>query len=243
LSVVAIIQARMGSTRLPGKVLEDICERPMLGRVLDRTGISNSIDEIIVATTTNPIDDIIEQFCSEESCKCFRGDEEDVLDRYYQAIQQSGAKNIVRITSDCPLVDPGVIDLVIQAFLDARPDYASNIIPPRTFPRGLDVEVFTKDTLVNAWENCDKAAWREHVTPYIYSNPDLFNILPVRNEEDYSDYRWTVDTPEDLTLVREIYSLVEGPFNWMDVMNLFIEHPQLKTMNQEVRQKEVRLWQ
>ncbi|MBI2287838.1 MAG: glycosyltransferase family protein [Chloroflexi bacterium] len=197
----------MGSTRLPGKVLEDLAGQPMLARVVSRTRQAKTLDSVTIATTTLPADDAIVKLCKKMGWPCFRGSQDDVLDRYYRAALAFKADTVIRITSDCPLTDPGVIDLTVNAFLGQYPavDYVSNS-QTRTFPRGLDVEVFSFSALEKAWREDYNPAWREHVTIYLYRHPEKFKLLNVANDIDYSAMRWTVDTPEDLALVRQIYN-------------------------------------
>ncbi len=199
-TVVAIIQARMGSTRLPGKVLCDICGESMLSRVVKRVRRASLVDRIVVATSVEVADDAIEAECHKLGVSFFRGNESDVLDRYYQAALSCSAGIIVRITADCPLIDPTIINKVVGAFLDSKVDYASNTLV-RTYPRGLDTEVMTLEALRVAWCMATKSYHRSHVTPYIYENPALFKLLSVTGSANYSCYRWTVDTPQDLQLV------------------------------------------
>ncbi|MGA8866813.1 MAG: glycosyltransferase family protein [Candidatus Sulfotelmatobacter sp.] len=235
--VVAIIQARTGSTRLPGKVLADIKGQPMLWRVLERTRAAQVLDEVIVATSVEPADDTIAAFCREHECPCFRGSEMDVLDRYYHAARKYDADAIVRITSDCPLIDPGISSKTVHAFLEQQPDYASNSLD-RTYPRGLDTEVIARSALERAWKAARAAYQRVHVTPYIYQNPGEFKILSVTGEADYSAYRWTVDTPEDLEFVRTVYAHMEGGlFPWRDVVDLLEQRPELVEINRSIVQK------
>jgi spore coat polysaccharide biosynthesis protein SpsF len=238
--VVAIIQARVGSTRLPGKVLLDLVGEPMLARVVRRTRRAQSLDEVVVATTVLAADNAIIELCAKRSWPCFRGSEEDVLDRYYHAAMARQADIVVRITSDCPLIEPEVIDCVVQEYLDLQPevDYACNILPQRTFPRGLDVEVMHFDVLTRAWREDDNPAWREHVTSYILRNPDLFRIHGVTNEVDYSHMRWTVDTPEDLDFARCIYNYFNHDrFSRREVLTVLEQHPEWLEINQHVQQK------
>ena len=207
--LVAIIQARMGSTRLPGKVLKDIHGRTMLARVVRRSMRSALIDKVVVATTKNKVDDVIVSECESLGVSSFRGSEADVLDRYYEAAKTFSADIVVRITSDCPLIDPEIIDRVVHAFLDSSPDYASNTIKS-TYPRGLDVEVFTFGALERAWREASAgfpSTCTSHL--YIYQHPDLFKILSVTCDENWSNYRWTVDTKEDLDLIRAIYAKID----------------------------------
>jgi spore coat polysaccharide biosynthesis protein SpsF len=239
MSIVCIIQARMGSERLPGKVLQSIEGKPMIERVIERVERSHLVDGIVIATTTLPQDDVLAELCATMGWNCYRGSEQDVLDRYYRAAQHYGADYIVRVTSDCPLVDPTVLDYVTAAFVSSAPavDYASNTIT-RTYPRGLDIEIFSFAALELAW-NDDKAAnWREHVTPYIHQQADKFRLLIVTNPVDFSHYRWTVDTPQDLDLVRRIYShFGHTDFGWRDVLAAFAEYPEWESINRDITQK------
>jgi spore coat polysaccharide biosynthesis protein SpsF len=239
LKVSAIIQARMGSTRLPGKVLADINDHPMLWHVVERTRAAETLDEVVVATTTELADDSIVAFCREHDMDSFRGNEADVLDRYYRAAREHDAEAVVRITSDCPLIDPEVIDKTVRAFLAEQPDYASNSVI-RTYPRGLDNEVMTVAALESAWREALQPYQRVHVTPYIYENPSRFRILSVTGDKDYSAYRWTVDTAEDLEFVRAVYARCEGKrFLLRDVVRLLEREPELVEINRSVAQKAV----
>ncbi len=240
MKVVAILQARTGSTRLPGKVLLDLAGRTMLARVVRRVRRAESIDEVVVATTAAPGDDPIVEECRRLGAACFRGSEADVLDRYYRAAVAHQADVAVRITADCPLIDPGETDRVIRAFFDRKPDYASNILR-RTYPRGLDTEVMTSATLARAWREADEPYQRTHVTPYIYQHPGFFRLLAVTGEEDLSDHRWTVDSPEDLEFVRAVYRRMDGDdaFAWHDVLRLLAEEPWLAELNRHVRHKQL----
>lgn len=241
MKTLAIIQARMGSTRLPGKVMQDLAGEPMLVRVVNRTRRAQMIDEVIVATTDLAQDDVLEQLCTDRHWLCFRGSENDVLDRYYQVARAFGADVVVRITSDCPLIDPEVVDQVVRAY-QASPqvDYTSNTLPPRTFPRGLDTEVFGFDLLERLWKQDTNPATREHVTQYVYKNLDQFQTRGVTHSEDLSHWRWTVDTLEDLAFVRKIYAHFENDtFSWREVLALLAQHPQWHAINAHVQQKVV----
>lgn len=241
MKIVGIIQARMGSTRLPGKVLLDLAGEPMLARVVSRAQRASKVDEVVVATTTEPGDEPIVRICRSRGWPCFRGSERDVLDRYYRAAIEHGADCVVRITSDCPLIDPEVIDLVVGELLQkGLTDYASNTLPPRTFPRGLDVEAVRFEALDRAWRQDENPAWREHVTPYIHRHPEEFALRAVTNDQDYSHMRWTVDTPADLVFIRRIYDhFGHDRFSWRDVVALLEEHPAWVEINQDVVQKTV----
>ncbi len=243
MKVVAIIQARMGSTRFPGKVLKDIEGETMLARVVNRLRRTFLINETLVATTDGAADDVIVAECRKASVPVCRGDENDVLERYYRAAQLSKAEAVVRITSDCPLIDPEVTDETIAAFLKDRPDYACNTLT-RSYPRGLDTEVMSVAALSRASQEARKPHEREHVTPYIYENPAKFKILPVTGNVDHSSHRWTVDTPEDLEFVRAIYARLKdkenGAFSWRDVLALLEREPALLELNRSVKQKAIR---
>lgn len=229
----------MASTRFPGKVLEDLAGEPMLARVFNRTRRAKTVDAVVVATTTQQTDDVIVHLCETQGWPCFRGSEEDVLDRYYQATLAFKADAIARITADCPLIEPEVIDRVINEFRAYYPkvDYVSNTLE-RTFPRGLDVEITSLDALRKAWREDDTPASREHVTPYIWQHRKKFKLHNVHNDVDYSYMRWTVDTIEDLTFVRKIYNHFKNDtFAWREALHLLAVHPEWMEINQHVRQK------
>jgi spore coat polysaccharide biosynthesis protein SpsF len=250
--VVAIVQARMSSTRLPGKVLLDIGGETMLARVVRRVRRAALVQRTIVAATQGVADEPIVQECERLRVEVFRGAEEDVLDRFYQAACAYGAGAVVRITSDCPLIDPGVIDQVVRAFQEAAPDYASNVIR-RTWPRGLDTEVLAFHALERAWREATKPYERIHVTPYLYQHPGRFRLLSVTRWDltpagdacvaptagDASRDRWTVDTVEDLSFVREVYRRLgnDDSFRWTDVLDLLEQDPALSELNRSVQQK------
>lgn len=237
---VAIVQARMGSTRLPGKVLADIAGKPMLVRVVERLRRAATIDEIVIATTTATADDVLVDFCARRGYTYYAGSEHDVLGRYYHASLHLAAEVIVRVTADCPLIDPLVVDRTVKAFHAAAPeiDYASNVLPPRSFPRGLDVEVFSATALARV-ETLDRdPASREHVTPHFYRHPESFRLLRVPADFDASEHRWTVDTPEDLELARRIHShFGDGVFNWMQALESVRQHPEWSALNRHVVQR------
>jgi glutamate-1-semialdehyde aminotransferase/spore coat polysaccharide biosynthesis protein SpsF (cytidylyltransferase family) len=225
MTTVAIIQARMGSTRLPGKVLADIAGKPMLARVVERTGQAATVDSVLVATSTNAGDDAIVQYCTARGIPCFRGDEQDVLDRFYQAARSAQADTVVRITADCPLIDPKVIDQVVETLHREQADYASNVLRS-TFPEGLDAEAFTFAALEQAWTEARKPSEREHVTPYLRLS-GRFKTKNVVSAADLSRHRWTVDQPEDLEFVRRIYAQVngDGPFGLTEVLEFLRRRP------------------
>lgn len=265
---IAIIQARFSSSRLPGKVLLDIAGQPMLARVVERARRARSLDGLLVATTTDPSDDPVEALCRERGYDCFRGSLHDVLDRYYQAAQRLQAQVIVRITADCPVIDPGLIDELLQAFLPrtgAAPgfpfDFAANRLPPpwgRTYPIGLDVEVCTFAALERAWREARELHHREHVMPYLYEQErsrhyfsleeclrdhslpsGFFRVLHLHHQPDYGSLRWTVDTPEDLELVRQVYARFtpRDDFTWREILQLFEREPALAEINAGVKHR------
>lgn len=235
---VAIVQARMGSTRLPGKVLLPLLGEPMLTRVVRRTGRARSLDAIVVATSTASDDDAIAALAGREGWALERGSEHDLLDRFVQTARLHRAEVVVRITGDCPLIDPELIDETISAFEAAPCDFACNTLEPRTFPRGLDVEVMTREALERAWREDRDPAWREHVTPYLYRHPELFRLLRVAAPDDHSDQRWSVDTPEDLELVRRIYDAIgRDDFGWREALVVVESHPDWMDINRGVVQK------
>ena len=243
MKVVAIIQARMGSTRLPGKVMKEILGKPVILWDLDRVSLSKLIDEIVVAIPYGEENDVIVDTIKEYNDKVIiaRGSEDDVLDRYYQAAVQTNADVVVRITSDCPLIDPVVIDNVIEQFLDNDCDYCSNSLT-RTYPRGLDTEVFSFKALETAWNEAKKDYEREHVTPYIIENPDKFKLLNVANDIDLSHLRWTLDTKDDFEFIDAIYERIHSKkqlFLMDDVLELLDREPELIDINSHIEQKQV----
>ncbi|WP_439026676.1 cytidylyltransferase domain-containing protein [Haloarchaeobius sp. DT45] len=240
---VAIIQARMGSTRLPGKVLMNIGERPMLSRVVDRARKAATLDEVVVATSEEPSDDEIADFCADADVPCHRGSEADVLDRYYQTSEQFGADTIVRLTADCPIHSPAVIDRVVGRFERSEAEYVTNIIE-YTHPDGLDVEVFSAETLETAWQEATTDDEREHVTIYIRESSE-FGTENVTNVVDIPSYcyadegtvlRWTVDYPEDLEFVRAVHDELCKQGEWMydqqSVLELLERKPELLEINE-----------
>jgi spore coat polysaccharide biosynthesis protein SpsF len=287
LHTVAIIQARMGARRLPGKVLLDIGGQPMLARVVERTQRAKTVDQVIVATTTEPDDDAVAAFCTDRSYPYYRGSLHDVLDRYYRAAYQFNAGVIVRITADCPAIDPEVVDRTVNAFwgqtesidqilvigsqgldtgrkneprsfkqeeisaqqsgIHTTPDlnsydFVANRLPPpwiRTYPIGLDTEVCSFHALEQTWNEATHPHQREHVMPYMYEHCDRFRVLLVNHRPDYGSMRWTVDTHEDLELLRKIYAYFDNKdnFSWLDILELLKQYPELTHLNANVRHK------
>ncbi len=243
MKIAAIIQARMGSTRLPGKVFKDLEGEPMLVRVVNRTERAASLDSVIVATTVEPADDQIAKFCAARGWPCYRGSQDDVLNRYYETAVAYKVNAIVRITSDCPLIEPTIVDRVVKKFRtnQAEIDYVTNSrLAPLTFPRGLDTELMSFEALKRTWAEAKEQSEREHVTLYIYRHPELFNIHKLDNDVDYSYMRWAIDTKEDLEFVRRIYRhFGHDRFSWQQVLALLEQHPEWLEINKHIRQKEV----
>lgn len=259
---VAIIQGRMGSSRLPGKILLEIGAKPMIQHVVERTRLARSLNVVMVATTSDPSDDPVAAFCAAQEIPCSRGSVHDVLDRYYQAAKAQQAEIVVRITADCPLIDPALIDQTVQLVSQntaPKSDFACNRLPPpfsRSFPIGLDVEVCTFAALERAWRESSETFHREHVMPYIYQDVSLaqpeageqvargisprgFNIALLNHDPDYGALRWTVDTPEDLVFMRAIFARLtdRAQFTWYDVLRIVQNEPQLAQINAAVRHK------
>ncbi len=219
IKTILITQARTGSTRLPGKVLMEVNNTPLLKIHLDRLSKSKNVDKIIVATTMNEEDDVIEKLGKEWGYEVYRGSENDVLDRFYQAVKNIKPNWVVRVTSDCPLIDPLLLDKVIEITKAENKDYGSNVID-ETFPDGQDVEVFKFLALEKAWKEANKLSEREHVTPFIRNNSDLkagnlFSAISYRNNNDYSSIRMTVDEQKDFELINKIISDLGSEQSWL----------------------------
>jgi spore coat polysaccharide biosynthesis protein SpsF len=238
MSTAVIIQARMTSSRLPGKVLRPILGRPMLSYQIERLRQARGFDRLVVATTIKRTDDVVAEFCRAEGLDCYRGSENDVLARYYEAAVEAAASEIVRVTSDCPLLDPEVVERVIATFRDVGCDYASNMLQ-LTFPYGMAVEVMSFAALREAHSQAQDPVEREHVTPYIYRRPEQFRIESVEMTPNRSDHRWTVDTVEDFTLVARIFEALypaNPNFRMDDVVALLETRPDWREINRHVRQ-------
>ncbi|MDT9720516.1 glycosyltransferase family protein [Paenibacillus sp. ClWae2A] len=238
MNTIAIIQARMGSNRLPGKVMKILGDRSVLGHVIKRCLAIPSVNQVVVATSNLEEDTIICQEAERYGVSYYRGSQENVLSRYYEAAKENGAENIVRITSDCPLLDPNISESVISHFLDNNFDYSSSGLSG-TFPRGLDTEVFTFYALERCYLEATIEYEHEHVTPYIYQHPEFFNFYKYYNSEDDSRYRLTLDTPEDWKLIQLIYKeLYKGEiFYWEEIRQLLKNRPELMMINEGVKQK------
>ncbi|MCK6568128.1 MAG: acylneuraminate cytidylyltransferase [Chloroflexi bacterium] len=256
-NIVAIIQGRMSSSRLPGKILADMAGQPMLQRVFVRTSRSASVSQTLFATTTDASDDPVAEYCAFSGIPFTRGSLYDVLDRYYQAAKSAKADVVVRITADCPVIDPELIDNCANTLLDDDYDFVCNRLPPpyhRTYPIGLDVEACTFKALEQAWKKAKEPQHREHVMPYFYEGVELttvnrqlqtgtsprgYNIALLHHTTDFGDYRWTVDTPEDLEFMRQVYSHFNGrdDFSWKEVLDLVHDNPELMKINAGVQHK------
>lgn len=238
--VGVIIQARVNSTRLPAKVLKKVLGKTLLEFELERVKRASTVDSIIVATTDNQTDEVIEKLVSSLGFKVFRGSEIDVLDRYYEAAEFSGIKTIVRITGDCPLIDPGVIDDVVNFYKNGDFDYVTNGINSN-FPDGMDVEVFSFEALRKAWEEAKLPSEREHVTAYIWKNPSLFKLGTFKGNKNYSAYRLTVDEPKDFSLVSQVISQLypENPdFSLEDIISYLEKNPEGAAVNSQFARNE-----
>jgi spore coat polysaccharide biosynthesis protein SpsF (cytidylyltransferase family) len=236
---LCIVQARVGSTRLPGKVLMNLGGKTVLERVLERAAASRYLSEVAVATGIGAENLPIVKLCAAKKIRVFCGSENDVLDRFYQLAKLVKPKNIVRITADCPLLDPRVIDLVVNAHCCSGADYTTNAVPP-TFPDGEDVEVFTFSALKRAWDKAALMSEREHVTPYIRNHPHSFKMRSVRNSADLSGKRWTLDNPEDLKFISAVYRAFKGRgiFGMQDVLRLLSQRPELEKVNGAIGRNE-----
>ena len=256
-NIVAIIQGRMSSSRLPGKILADIAGQPMLQRVFMRTSRSASVSQTLFATTTDPSDDPVAEYCDFSGIPFTRGNLYDVLDRYYQTAKQAKANVVVRITADCPVIGTELIDNVVNTLLEDEYDFVCNRLPPpwsRTYPIGLDVEACTFKALAKAWKEAKEPQHREHAMPYFYEGVELsaisrqlsegvsprgFKVALLNHTADFGDYRWTVDTPEDLEFMRQVYSRFDGhdDFTWKEVLDLVHDNPELMNINSGVKHK------
>ena len=238
MKVNAIIQARCGSTRLPGKIFMEIVGKPLLWHVVNRLTYVNMIDDIVIATTTDIKDDAVEEWCNENKVKCFRGSEEDVLNRFYYAAMTFPCDVIVRVTADDPFKEPSIIDKIIKKLVDENLDLATNVFPP-SFPEGLDCEVFTFDVLQIMEKTTNDPYDREHVTPYIYNNPDKFKIKNISSNHQLSSYRWTIDNDEDYEMVNEIYNKRknqnDGILLMEEILEILDENPEIISINSNVK--------
>ncbi len=234
--ITAIIQARMSSTRLPGKVMMKLCGKSLLEHIIERVSFSSHISQVVVSSTTNPADDPLIDWLDKKGIPFFRGSETDVLNRYYETAKQFKAPHIARITSDDPFKDPGVIDSVANLYFGQSLDFAYNNNPP-SFAEGLDTEIFSFDALSRAQSNAIDPFEREHVTQYFYRNPALFKQANLLSPIDYSNLRWTIDTKEDFLMAHTVYKHLyksDKLFTANDILNLIKSNPEIPLINQRV---------
>ncbi len=232
--LLAILQARVSSSRFPRKVLAPLLEKPMILRQIERVRRAGAIDRLLLATSDDPSDAELASLCEREGVECYRGSLQDVLDRFYHAAVRFEPRHVVRLTGDCPLADPSVIDAVVYKHLREKNDYTSNTLVP-TFPDGLDVEVFRFPLLEEAWRNAELPSEREHVTPFMYKRPETYKLGNLEREGDNLQHlRWTVDEPEDLIFVAKIYQALypsNPSFTTQDVLEFFAEHQEVLEIN------------
>ena len=236
--IVTVIQARTASTRLPNKVMRPLAGKPLLMRMVQRVLAAELTGKVVVATSTDPSDDAIMRLCHDAGYDCFRGSAEDLLDRHYMAGKQFDASAVIKIPSDCPLIDPQIIDRVISYFYNhpGQFDYASNL-HPATYPDGNDVEIMTMEALETAWREAKRPLEREHCTPFLWDNPQRFRIGNVKWESglDYSmSHRWTIDYEEDYRFINAVYDAlfpVNPVFGLDDILNLLAAHPEIESLN------------
>ena len=237
--VTCIIQARTRSERLPNKVLKEIEDTPMICHIINRIKRSRNVEQIILATTDKDSDKILLDIAEKFKIIGFAGDDDDVLERFFNAATSFSADPIVRITGDCPLVDPELLDIMIQIFLENKYDYISNTIE-RTFPDGLDIEIFSFDALKKAHQQAKWSSEREHVTPFIVKNQDLFRVYNYRNKQDLSNLRWCVDEEDDLLMVKQIFHemITEQFFSTADIIDLISKNPKIAEINKNIKTNE-----
>jgi spore coat polysaccharide biosynthesis protein SpsF len=240
--IVAVVQARMGSQRFPGKVLEQLSESAVIDWVAERVSRANFVDEVIIATSSAAADDVLVEHCKSLGYSITRGSLTDVLDRLHVAAVAANADHIVRVTADCPLVDPAVIDDVVRVHLAAHLDFTANRLPPphtRTFPVGLDVEVATAAALDEAWSRATSQHQREHVMPYLYEESGRFDIQVVESDVDAGDVRWTIDTPQDLAAVTALVHAAGAGFEtpWLVLLDVWRARPDIRAINAGIGQR------
>lgn len=243
MNVIAIVQARVGSTRLHEKVIKKIRDKVVLDYVIERLKFCKEVDNIVLATTTSEKDDVLRDYAVNKEISLFRGSEEDVLSRYYNAAERYKADLVIRITSDCPLIDPKIVDEVIRKHIESDADYTSNTIK-RTYPRGFDVEVFNFNVLAEAYKNASEKYQREHVTLYIKEHAEKFKLqnIEVKGKLDRPDIRITVDTKEDFELIKKIILHFDDiEFTAEDVIDFLNKNPKLLEINKNIKQKEVKM--
>ncbi|HME41961.1 MAG TPA: glycosyltransferase family protein [Syntrophorhabdales bacterium] len=239
--ILCVIQVRMSSSRLPGKALLSVLDRPLLSWVINRVRLARTLDRIVVATTLEADDDAIVSLCRQEAVECFRGSKDDVVDRFYQCAAPYSPLGVLRITADCPLIDPGIIDMVVGRFLSAGGslDLVSN--DGDTYPDGLDAGIYSFRALEKIYREASLPSDREHITPYIWNHPELFSIEVIPCSENLSRFRLTVDYEEDLELVRKVYAALypsNPSFSWLDVIDFLIRNPEIYKLNSHYTRNE-----
>lgn len=240
MTVLAILQARMSSSRLPGKVMADLLGEPMLARQVERLQRCRTIDRLLLATSTDAADDAPADLAARIGIDCFRGSLDDVLDRIHAAASGRGADQIVRLTGDCPLADPALIDRLVEMHVAGGYDHSCNTLTPR-WPDGLDAEVMRAEVLETAWREAVLPSDREHVTRFIYTRPERFRLGSLVGDADLSDQRWTVDTPEDLAMVRAVYAALypaNPAFGTGEILAFLAVHPEVAALNRAHRRNE-----
>ena len=240
MKVTAIIQARMTSSRLPGKILMEVLGKPLLQLMIERVQQAKCINSVVLATTTNKEDDPTEELGKSMGVEVFRGSEEDVLDRFYRAADKFGGEHIMRLTGDCPLIDPDFLDELTDFYFDGGYDYAANCVEP-TLPDGLDAEIISMKALREVHEKAVRPPHKEHVTLYVRDNADQFKIGSWKHTEDYSSMRWTVDNREDFELVKAILegiSQEKNDFRMTDVIKFLKKHPETTEINAHIKRNE-----
>jgi len=233
MTVLCVLQARVSSSRLPGKVLMPLASEPMLARQIERIQRANRLDALTVATSDQPSDDSIAELCAGLGVECFRGDLEDVLDRFYRAAAPSRPDHVVRLTGDCPLTDPALLDALVDLHTSGGYDYSSNV-HPRTYPDGLDAEIFTFGLLERAWREATSQAERSHVTPWMHESAAGIRQGSLQDGQDRGNLRWTVDYPQDYEFVRRVFEALyvrDPAFGTDDVHDLLRSHPEIAAIN------------
>lgn len=242
MKTVAIIQARMGSTRMPGKVMKNLCGQSILSHIIERVRVCDNINQIIVATTDLPNDNVIVDEAIRYGANYYRGSETDVLSRYQMASRETDAEIVIRITSDCPMIDPYLLSEMIQRYLSLKNvDYLSNTLV-RTYPRGLDAEIFSRDALEQAALYSHRPYEREHVTPFIYENSEKFNLFSYEGNQNFSHLRWTLDVDEDWRFVDAVYKALwrkDSLFTTNEIYDLLKKNPDLSQINSHIEQKKI----
>ena len=236
--ITAILQGRMGSKRLPGKILKPLAGKPMIQHVYDRLLSCECIDEIVVATTTLAEDDVIEQHFLSQGTRVFRGSSNDPLDRYYQSARSLKIKHILRAMGDCPFIDPSIIEQTTNVYFSGKYDFCHLV---GEFPSGLDTTIFSFDCLENTWQNAAKKSEREHITPYITTNPTRFKIGCCQPITGLYHHRWVVDHAEDYEFAKAVYAALqrdEPNFSWKNVVNILTQQPELAKLNSKIRRDE-----